>query len=116
VGLGSASGEAVSVGGSDDEASGGHGGEAFVESGGADAAGCAQLGEWPRFIPLSESGCDALIHGSRLGNAISLVMRLVDGLEGKSVVALGQFQTPGMAAAARCSMVRTMRSSASRRR
>ncbi len=55
MGRGSASGEAVSVGGFDDEAGGGHGGEAFVESGGADAAGCAQLGEWPRFIPLGES-------------------------------------------------------------
>jgi len=88
----SASGEAVSVGGFDDEASGGHGGEAFVESGGADVAGCAQLGEWPRFAAIGESGCDALIHGSRLGAAIRLVMRLVDGLEGKSVVALSEFE------------------------
>ena len=34
----SATGEAVSVGGFDDEAGGGHGGEAFVKSGCADAA------------------------------------------------------------------------------
>jgi hypothetical protein len=91
-GLGSAISEAVSVGGFDDEASGGHGGEAFVESGGADAAGCAQFGEWPQFIPLGESGRDALIHGRRLGTAIRLMTRLVDGFKGKSVVALGQFQ------------------------
>jgi len=92
VGLGSASGEAVSVGGFDDDAGGGHGGEAFVECGGADAAGCAQLGEWPWFIPLGESGCDALIDGSRLGSAIRLMIRLSGGFECEGVVALGQFQ------------------------
>src|SRR3954447_3271463 len=89
----SASGEAVSVGGFDDEAGGGHSGEAFVESGGADAAGCAQLGEWPRFIPLGESRGDTLIDGSRLGTAIRLVIWRLDGLEGEGVVALGQFQS-----------------------
>ena len=92
MGLGSARRETVSVRRFDDEAGGGHGGEAFVESGGADAAGRAQLGEWPRFIPFSESGCDALIDGSRLGNAIRLVLRLLDGLQGESIVALGQFK------------------------
>ena len=47
----SANGEAVAVGGFDDEAGGGHGGETFIESGGADAAGSAQFGEWPRLPP-----------------------------------------------------------------
>jgi hypothetical protein len=41
--------------GFDDEAGGGLGGEALMENGGADAAGCARLGEWPRFIPVGES-------------------------------------------------------------
>ena len=36
----SATDEAVTVRGFDHEAGGDHGGEAFVESGGADAAGC----------------------------------------------------------------------------
>jgi hypothetical protein len=36
----SATGEAVTVGGFDDEAGSDHGGEAFVESGGANAAAC----------------------------------------------------------------------------
>src|ERR1700722_5090103 len=49
-GRSSATGEAVAVGGFDDEAGRGHGREAFVERGGADAARGAQLGERPGLI------------------------------------------------------------------
>ena len=88
----SASRETVSVRGFDNEAGGGHGGEALVESGGADAAGCAQLGEWPRFIPVGESRGDTLINGSRRGTAIRLVMRLLNGPQSKSVIVLSEFE------------------------
>src|SRR5271157_6246282 len=87
----SGKGEAVSVGGFDDEAGCGHGGEALVESGGADAAGCAQRGEWPRFATVGESRGDTLIHGDRLDAAFGLAIRL-DRLEGKGAVALGEFE------------------------
>jgi hypothetical protein len=87
----SATGEAVTVGGFDDEASSGHGGEAFVESGGANAAGCAQCGEWPGLVAIGEGRGDALIDGIRFDTMLGLVIGL-DRLEGKSVVALDQFK------------------------
>jgi hypothetical protein len=84
--------ETVSVRGFDDEAGGGHGGEALVESGGVDAAGCAQLREWPQFIPVGENRGDTLIDGSRLGTAIRLVIRLLNGPQSKSVIVLSEFE------------------------
>ena len=87
----SGTGEAVSVGGFDDEAGRGHGGETFVESGGSDAAGCAQFGEWPRVGSVRESRSDALIHGDWLDAAFRLEISL-DGLQGKSVIALREFE------------------------
>jgi hypothetical protein len=83
----SANGEAVSVGGFDDEAGGGHRGEALVESGGANAAGCPQFGERLRLLAVREGCGDALIDRSRLGVAFEL-----DGLECKGVVTLGEFK------------------------
>ena len=85
-------GETVSVGGFDDEAGGGQGGEALIESGGADAAGCAQLGERPRFIPVGESRGDTLINGSRRGTGIKLVVCLLNGPQSKSVIVLSEFE------------------------
>src|SRR5579863_8691632 len=57
----SASREAVSVGGFDDKAGSDHGGEAPVESGGADAAGCARFGERPRLHARGEGRGDAVV-------------------------------------------------------
>ena len=112
----SAAGEAVSVGGFDDDAGSGHGGEALVEGGGANAAGSAQFGEWPGFACVGERCSDALIDGSLLDGGFGLGIGL-DGLQGEGVIALGEFESDaGMAAAARCSTVRTMRSLLSRRR
>ena len=45
------------------------------------------------FAHSRESRGDTLIDGSRLGTAIRLVIRRLDGLEGEGVVALGQFQS-----------------------
>jgi hypothetical protein len=87
----SGNGEAVSVGGFDDEAGCGHGGETFVESGSADVAGSAQFGECPRFATVGESRGDALIHGDRLDAAVGLRIGL-DGLQGKCVITLGEFE------------------------
>ena len=87
----SANGEAVTVGGFDDEAGSGHGGEALVEGGGADAAGCPQFGERPGLLAVREGCGDALIDGGRLDVALGLAIGL-DWLEGKSVVALGEFK------------------------
>jgi hypothetical protein len=42
-------------------AGGGKGGEALVEGGGADAAACAQFGEWPRAVDVGERSRDALV-------------------------------------------------------
>ena len=87
----SATGEAVTVGGFDDEADSDHGGEAFVESGGTDAAGCAQLGERAGLLAVGEGCGDALIDGSRFDTMLGLVIGL-NWLEGKCVVALDQFK------------------------
>ena len=81
-------GEAVAFRCFDDAASGGHGGQALVERGGADAAQGAQIGEWLRVTGFGEGGGDALVDRALLG---------------------------GLAAAARCSTVRVS-SSPSRRR
>ena len=91
-GSGSAAGEAVSVGGFDDEAGSGHLGETFVERGVADAAGCTQLGEWPRFGGSGERCGDALIDGSRLGGVLGLRIGL-DRPQGEGVIALGEFES-----------------------
>ena len=88
---GAQGGEAVSVGGFDDETGCGHGGEALIESGGTDATRCAQFGEWPWFAALGESRGDALIDGDRLDAAFGLRIGL-DRLEGKSVITLGEFE------------------------
>ena len=85
------SGEAVTVGGFDDETGGGHGGEAFVECGGADAAGCPQFGERPGLAAVGEGRGDALIDGSRLDTPLRLAIGL-HRLEGQGVVALDQFK------------------------
>jgi len=87
----SASDEAVSVGGFDDGAGCGHGGEALVEGCGANATGCPQFGERLRLPSVRESRGDALIDGRRRGAAVRLAIRL-DGLEGECVAALGQFE------------------------
>jgi len=88
----SAAGEAVSVGGFDDDAGSGHFGEAFVEGGGANAAERAQLGEWPRFCCSGERCSDALVDGSLLDGAFGLGIGL-DGLQGEGVIALGEFES-----------------------
>ena len=66
----SARGEAVSVGGFDDGSGGDHGAEAFVEGGGANAAGSAQVGEWPWLAGVGENGSDALVDGILVDGAI----------------------------------------------
>ena len=66
--------EAVTVDGFDDEAGGRHGGEAFVESGGPDAAGCAQFGERPGLLAIHEGGGDTVINGTRLERALGLAI------------------------------------------
>ena len=86
-----ANGEAVSVRGFDDEAVGGHCGEALVEGGGANAAGCPQFGERLRLLAVREGCGDALIDRSRLGVAIGMAIE-VDRLECKGVVTLGKFK------------------------
>jgi hypothetical protein len=112
----SVAGEAVTASGFDDEAGGGHGREAFVESGGADAAGCPRFEERTGLLALVEGCGDALIDGSwstRCSGSRSV-------WTGSRARALGRWIsssiTPGMAAAARCSTVRTIRSLLSRRR
>ena len=87
----SVTGEAVTVGRFDDEAGGGHGREALVEGGGADAAGCPQFGERPGLLAVGEGCGDALIDGSWFDTALGLAIGL-DRLEGKGVVALDQFK------------------------
>ena len=91
LGAGSATGEAVTVGGFDDEAGSDHGGEAFVESGGGNAAGCPQFGE-RRWLLAADEGCgDALIDGSWFDMMLWRVIGL-SRLEGKGVAALDQFK------------------------
>jgi len=87
----SGTGEAVSVGGFDDDAGGGHGGEALVKRCGADAARRAQLGEWPWFLAIGERRGDALIHGRRLDATLGLGIGLA-GLQGEGVVLLGELE------------------------
>ncbi len=65
----SACGERVAGGGFDDEAGFGHGCEALVEGGGADAAGCSQISERAGFFAVREGFGDALVDGLRLGGA-----------------------------------------------
>jgi hypothetical protein len=67
----SATGEAVTVGGFDDAAGSDHCGEAFVESGGADATGCAQCRERAGLLAVGEGCCDALIDGSWFDTMLS---------------------------------------------
>jgi hypothetical protein len=67
--LQSASGETVSVGGFDDETGGGHGGEAFVERGGENAARCSQFGERP-WLAAACKGC-----GVKIDERFSLAAR-----------------------------------------
>ena len=43
------------------DAGGGHRGDALIECFGADAAGCAQLGEGSRLLAFRQGGSDALI-------------------------------------------------------
>ena len=87
----SANGEAVSVGGFDDEAGGGHRGKALVEGGGANAAECPQFGERLRLLAVREGCGDALIDRSRLGVAFGMAIE-VDRLECKGVVTLGELE------------------------
>jgi hypothetical protein len=91
-GRSSATGEAVSVGGFDDEASRGHGREAFVERGGADAAGGAQFGERPGLVAVCEGCGDALVNGGRCHVALWRVIG-PDRLEGEDVVSLGKLES-----------------------
>lgn len=72
----SACGEMVSVGGFDDGSVGDHGGEAFVESGGTNAAGSAQFGERPWLAGVGENRGDALIDGFVPGGVFGLWIRL----------------------------------------
>ena len=87
----SARGEAVSVGGFDDGSGCDHGGEAFIESGGTNAARRAQVGEWPWLAGVGENRCNALIDGLLLDGAIGLVIGL-DGAQGEGVAALSEFE------------------------
>ena len=91
VAASSARGEAVSVGGFDDDSGRDHGGEAFVEGGGTNAAGRAQLGEWARLAGVGENRGDALIDGVLLDGVIGLEVGL-DGPQGEGVIALGEFE------------------------
>ena len=63
----------------------------MVESGGANAAACAQFGERPGLVAIGEGRGDALIDGSRFDTMLGLVIGLYR-LEGKSIVALDQFK------------------------
>jgi hypothetical protein len=92
LGRPSATGEEVSVGGFDDEASRGHGREAFVERGGADAAGGAQFGERPGLVAVCEGRGDALVNGGRCHVALWRVIG-PDRLEGEDVVSLGKLES-----------------------
>ena len=87
----SVTGEAVTVDGFDDETGGGHGREARVEGGGADAAGCPQFGERPWLLAVQEGGGDSVIDGGRLERSVGLAIGL-NRFEGKSAVALDQFE------------------------
>ena len=112
----SVAGEAVTVCRFDDEAGSGHGREALIEGGGAEAAGCPQFGERPGLLAVGEGCGDPLIDGTWFDTALGLAIGL-DRLEGKGVARwISSSVTPGTAAAARCSTVRTMRSLLSRRR
>lgn len=81
----------VSVGGFDDGSVGDHGGEAFVESGGTNAAGSAQVGEWPWLAGVGENRSDALIDGLVPGGVFGLWICL-DRPQGEGVIALGEFE------------------------
>ncbi len=87
----SVAGEAVTVCRFDDEAGSGHGREALIEGGGAEAAGCPQFGERPGLRAVGEGCGDALIDGSWFDTALGLAVGL-SRFEGKSVIALGQFK------------------------
>ena len=87
----SRSGEAVSVGGFDDDAGGGHGGQALVERCCADAAGRTQFGEWLGLAAVRERLGDTLIHRSRFDATLGLEIGL-DGLQGEDAVALGELE------------------------
>lgn len=84
-------GETVAVRGFDDETSGGHSGEAFVERGGANAAGRAQFGERPGLVSPCKGGGDALIDGRRVDAALGLAIG-PHRLESQGVVVLDQFK------------------------
>ena len=88
---GSANDEAVAVGGFGDDAGGDHGGEAFVEGSGTNAAGRAQIGEWLWLAGVGENRGDALIDGFLMDGAIVLGIGL-DGPQGEGVIALGKFE------------------------
>ena len=81
----------VSVGGFDDGSVGDHGAQAFVESGGTNAAGSAQVGEWPWLVGVGENRSDALIDGLVPGGVFGLWIRL-DRPQGEGVIALGEFE------------------------
>ena len=76
----------VSVGGFDDGSVGDHGAQTFVESGGANAAGSAQVGEWPWLAGVGENRSDALIDGLVPGGVFGLWIRL-DRPQGERVIA-----------------------------
>src|SRR5258708_40190229 len=57
----SGGGETIAVVGFDEAASGGHGGQALIEAGGADAASPTQFGECKRTGGLGECGGGALL-------------------------------------------------------
>jgi hypothetical protein len=70
-------------------AGGGKGGEALVEGGGADAAACAQFGEWQRAVDVGERSRDALVEGS---GSRRLRGSRFDDLERESIGALSEFE------------------------
>src|SRR5271168_1730712 len=88
---GSANDEAVAVGGFRDAAGRDHGGEAFVEGSGTNAAGSAEVGEWPWLAGVGENRGDALIDGLLLNGSIGLVIG-VRWPQGEGVIALGKFE------------------------
>ena len=83
----SVAGEAVTVCRFDDQAGSGHGREALIEGGRAEAAGRPQFGERPGLLALGEGCGDPLIDGSWFDTALGLAIGL-DRLEGKGVGAL----------------------------
>jgi hypothetical protein len=90
-GAGSAGGP-IAFGGFDDAARGGHGGEALVERGGANAADGPQIGEGLGLAGGGEGGGDAVVEGVWLDGDLCGALAF-DDLEGERVGALNEVES-----------------------